>query len=66
MSSKSKAIILLICTAILWSQGGFLIKLIHWHPVAIAGGRSIIAALIMWAYVKNPNLLGLISRLWAQ
>ncbi|GDX65151.1 membrane protein [Chlorobiota bacterium] len=55
MSSKSKAIILLICTAILWSQGGFLIKLIHWHPVAIAGGRSIIAALIMWAYVKKPK-----------
>jgi len=55
MSSNSKAIILLICTAILWSQGGFLIKLIHWHPVAIAGGRSIIAALIMWAYIKKPK-----------
>ena len=55
MSSKSKAIILLICTAILWSQGGFLIKLIDWHPVAIAGGRSIIAALIMWAYIKKPK-----------
>ena len=55
MSSKSKAIILLICTAILWSKGGFLIKLIDWHPVAIAGGRSIIAALIMWAYVKKPK-----------
>ncbi len=55
MSSKSKAIILLICTAILWSQGGFLIKCIDWHPVAIAGGRSIIAALIMWAYIKKPK-----------
>lgn len=55
MSSKSKAIILLICTAILWSKGGFLIKFINWHPVAIAGGRSIIAALIMWAYVKKPK-----------
>ena len=55
MSSKSKAIILLICTAILSSKGGFLIKFINWHPVAIAGGRSIIAALIMWAYVKKPK-----------
>ena len=55
MSSKSKAIILLICTAILWSKGGFLIKFINWHPVAIAGGRSIIAALFMWAYVKKPK-----------
>ena len=55
MSSKSKAIILLICTAILWSKGGFLSTFIYWHPVAIAGGRSIIAALIMWAYVKKPK-----------
>ena len=55
LSSKSKAIILLICTAILWSKGGFLIKYIQWHPVAIAGGRSILAALIMWAYVKKPT-----------
>jgi drug/metabolite transporter (DMT)-like permease len=55
LSSKSKAIILLICTAILWSKGGFLIKYIQWHPVAIAGGRSILAALIMWAYVKKPK-----------
>ncbi len=55
LSSKSKATILLICTAILWSKGGFLIKYIQWHPVAIAGGRSILAALIMWAYVKKPK-----------
>jgi drug/metabolite transporter (DMT)-like permease len=55
LSSKSKAIFLLICTAILWSKGGFLIKYIQWHPVAIAGGRSILAALIMWAYVKKPK-----------
>ena len=55
LSSKSKAIMLLICTAILWSKGGFLIKYIQWHPVAIAGGRSILAALIMWAYVKKPK-----------
>jgi drug/metabolite transporter (DMT)-like permease len=55
MNSKSTAIILLLCTAILWSTGGFLIKFIEWHPIAIAGGRSIIAALIMWAYVKKPK-----------
>jgi drug/metabolite transporter (DMT)-like permease len=55
MNSKSTAIIFLLCTAILWSTGGFLIKFIEWHPIAIAGGRSIIAALIMWAYVKKPK-----------
>ena len=31
------------------------IKFIEWHPIAIAGGRSIIAALIMWVYVKKPK-----------
>ena len=55
MNSKSTAIIFLLCTAILWSTGGFLIKFIEWHPIAIAGGRSIIAALIMWVYVKKPK-----------
>ena len=55
MNSKSTAIIFLLCTAILWSTGGFLIKFIEWHPIAIASGRSIIAALIMWAYVKKPK-----------
>lgn len=32
-----------------------MIKFIEWHPIAIAGGRSIIAALIMWVYVKKPK-----------
>jgi drug/metabolite transporter (DMT)-like permease len=33
--------------ALLWSSGGLCIKLIDWHPIAIAGGRSLIAALFM-------------------
>jgi drug/metabolite transporter (DMT)-like permease len=33
--------------AILWSTGGLCVKLIDWHPVVIAGIRSLLAALFM-------------------
>jgi drug/metabolite transporter (DMT)-like permease len=35
--------------AICWSTSGLFIKLLDWHPVVIAGGRSFIAALFMLA-----------------
>ncbi len=46
----SKALAFLILTAVLWSMGGLLIKLIEWNPLAIAGARSLIAAVMMLAY----------------
>jgi drug/metabolite transporter (DMT)-like permease len=49
-----KATFYVICTALLWSIGGFLIKSVNWNPVAIAGARSGIAALIMVAY-RRPK-----------
>ena len=52
---QRKAVILLVCTAVLWSTSGILIKLVDWNPVAIAGIRSAVAALLMWAYVKRPH-----------
>lgn len=41
-------------TASLWSMGGLLIKLIDWHPFAIAGMRSFIASLVILAFIKRP------------
>jgi drug/metabolite transporter (DMT)-like permease len=35
---------LLLFSALLWSLGGLLIKLVDWNPMAIAGTRAIIAA----------------------
>ena len=35
--------------AILWSTSGLFIKLVDWHPMVIAGGRSMLAALFMIA-----------------
>ncbi|MCL2478762.1 MAG: DMT family transporter [Treponema sp.] len=38
----------LLC-AILWSTSGLFIRLVDWHPVIIAGIRSLIAAVFMFA-----------------
>lgn len=53
---RSKAVALLILTATLWSTSGLLIKLVNWNPVALAGTRSVFAAILMWAYLKKPKL----------
>lgn len=45
----------LIMTAVLWSMGGLLIKSVDWNPLAIAGTRSAIAALLFWAVIGRPR-----------
>lgn len=44
MSDKTKAIILMAATALIWSSGGLAIKLVDWNPMAITGVRSALAA----------------------
>lgn len=51
-----QAVVLLVATAVLWSFGGLLIKLINWHPAAIAGGRSLIAALLFFFVLGKPTV----------
>ena len=51
-----KAIGFLIVTAILWSSGGLLIKWISWNPMAIAGMRSAVAALVLLVALRRPHL----------
>ena len=65
---RKKALAGLVVASILWSTGGLFIKLISWNPIAIAGGRSGIAALVMLIYLRKPvrsfekvKLLGAIS-----
>jgi drug/metabolite transporter (DMT)-like permease len=53
---KSRAILFLVIAALLWSSGGLLIKLVSWNPVAIAGTRSAIAALVMLAFRRRMSL----------
>jgi drug/metabolite transporter (DMT)-like permease len=58
MEIRSRAIIFLLLSAILWSSGGLFIKLVSWNPVAISGLRSFIAALVLLAYVRRPHFTG--------
>lgn len=51
---RKKALLYLVTASILWSIGGLFIKLINWNPMAIAGARSGIAAIVMLLYLKKP------------
>ncbi len=42
-------------TAFLWSLAGLFIKVIDWNPIAIAGMRSLIASLVILAYLRHPR-----------
>jgi drug/metabolite transporter (DMT)-like permease len=49
-------ILLLVITAVLWSSGGLLIKTVAWNPLAIAGTRSAIAALVIWLAFRKEKI----------
>jgi drug/metabolite transporter (DMT)-like permease len=48
-------VITMVVTASLWSIAGLFIKIIDWHPFAIAGIRSLIASLVILAFLRKPN-----------
>ncbi|WP_242946261.1 DMT family transporter [Geosporobacter subterraneus] len=54
--NRQKAIKYMIIASILWSTGGLFIKLVDWNPMAIAGARSGIAAIVMLFYLRKPKI----------
>jgi len=52
---RPKALLFLVITAVLWSSGGLFIKLVPWHPLAIAGVRSAVAFLFFLAFIRRPK-----------
>jgi len=40
---------------LLWSLGGLLIKSVDWNPLAIAGARSAIASVLLFAVLRRPR-----------
>lgn len=48
ISAQQRALFAIVGAAVLWSLGGVLVKSVAWNPVAIAGARSAIAALVLW------------------
>ncbi len=67
-SPHARGICLLLIASALWSTGGLFIKYIDWNPLAIAGSRSAIAALVIGfafrrtaiSWKSPPLLLGAI------
>jgi drug/metabolite transporter (DMT)-like permease len=53
-ASHTRAIFQLVGAALFWSLAGLLIKAVDWPPLAIAGGRGIIAAIFL--YLTNRAL----------
>ena len=55
VSAQTAGTIAMAACAILWSTAGLFIKLINWEPFAIAGSRSAIASLFLWAWIRHPR-----------
>lgn len=59
-NQKTRAILFMVLCAALWSTAGIFIKLIPWHPLVIAGLRSLISAgifLVYMHYIKTGFVL---------
>lgn len=55
-NDKIAGMVTMIATASLWSLGGLFIKVIDWNPFAIAGIRSVIASLVILAFLRKPKI----------
>lgn len=55
--SKGKAVLLVVFIALLWSSAGVLVKLVSWNPIAIAGVRSAIAAVVVYVFLRRSHRL---------
>jgi drug/metabolite transporter (DMT)-like permease len=56
LSKRNRAVLLMAVCGILWSLAGILIKYIPWHPIEIAGGRSVIATVIVYGYMRATGM----------
>jgi len=54
--SAGLGILAMAATAFLWSIAGLFIKVIDWHPLTIAGFRSLIASFVVLLYLKQPHI----------
>ena len=56
MNKKTKAMLLMIVCAVLWSTAGIFIKLINWNPFIISGLRGLISAGVLAVYMKSQGI----------
>jgi drug/metabolite transporter (DMT)-like permease len=53
--NRNTAILLMLGTAIFWSLGGMLIKMVNCNPLAISGVRSAITCIFLLILIKRPR-----------
>jgi drug/metabolite transporter (DMT)-like permease len=53
-AAHTRSVLLLVVAALCWSLGGLLIKAVGWPPLAVAGGRGVIAAIFL--FLTNRRL----------
>ena len=53
MKERKKGIILVVMASVFWSIGGLLMKMVTWNGFAISGIRAIIAAMIIFPFIKK-------------
>lgn len=58
MNAHTRAVLLLLVAALCWSLGGLLIKSVSWPPLAVAGGRGIVAAVFLLATNRGLRFSG--------
>lgn len=56
MANERKAMLMMAVCACMWSIGGIFIKLVSWSPFLIAGGRSVLAALVMFIFMRYSKI----------
>jgi drug/metabolite transporter (DMT)-like permease len=54
---RRKAVIFLVTTVLLWSTSGLFVKVLNWHPLAVSGIRSAVAALVIGLYMGRINFV---------
>jgi drug/metabolite transporter (DMT)-like permease len=54
-SRQAAGVLAVVATAFLWSSAGLFIKVVDWHPFAIAGSRSLIAAVVILVWLRRPH-----------
>ena len=53
LTERRKAIIMLVCTALLWSTSGVFIKALDWNPVSILAGRGLFTSIVFLLYMRR-------------
>ncbi|WP_411676421.1 DMT family transporter [Caproicibacter sp.] len=60
--ARKQSVMLMIGSALLWSIAGALIKLLPWNPFIISGFRSLLAAGVMFLYIRHAGIKICVNR----